>query len=111
MANEPCVIVFYPVHVSRRKHPPSLCHGSIRDNLLQRCKEDLARYLELRTLPSLVTAAKTVEECGDHATSPTALPRSKVSTACSAQGRELNGMLEAFERLLCNIFHCRGLTP
>mmetsp|Transcript_71613 Transcript_71613/g.104922 ORF Transcript_71613/g.104922 Transcript_71613/m.104922 type:complete len:201 (-) Transcript_71613:1587-2189(-) len=34
------------------------------------------------TLPSLVTAAKTLEEYGAHSTSPTALPRSKDMSGC-----------------------------
>jgi hypothetical protein len=37
------------------------------------------------TLPSAVTAAKTVDEYGAHATSPTALPRSKVNTGSLKQ--------------------------
>lgn len=34
------------------------------------------------TLPSVVTAAKTVDEYGDQATSPTAALRSKVNMGC-----------------------------
>merc|ERR1719324_143793 len=41
------------------------------------------------TFPSVVTAAKTHEEYGDHATQPTALPRSKVNTGSSSWSSQI----------------------
>ena len=63
------------------------------------------------TFPSAVTAAKTVDEYGAQATSPTALPRSNVNIGSLANNNNYNYSYSYYYYYYYYYYYCYYSTP